>query len=208
MNLGALLATFALVIPAELPDKTFISCVVMSSRHRPLPVWIGGASALILQAGIAVVAGGLLSLLPKTALRSVVAALFIAGAAWLIFVPERREEEAGKAAVEGEEQREGGPAEPPAPPRREFWRPLFSTFTLVALAEFGDITQILIANLAARYHAAVSVFLGAAAAFLLVSAAGVAGGRVILRVVPLAVVRRISGLALLGLGIYTLVELL
>lgn len=197
MNFGVLLMTFGLVIPAELPDKTFISCVVMASRHRPLAVWLGGACALILQAAVAVVAGRLMELLPHTAVESVIAALFVAGAAYLIIVPESHE---GPVGDDGDE-----PVHDVG--RAEFWRPMLATFGLVALAEFGDVTQILIANLTARYRATVSVFIGAAAAFMVVSGFAVVAGRNIVRVVPLSVVRRISGLALLALGIYTIAEL-
>jgi putative Ca2+/H+ antiporter (TMEM165/GDT1 family) len=35
VDLAVAATTFALVIPAELPDKTFISCLVLASRHRP-----------------------------------------------------------------------------------------------------------------------------------------------------------------------------
>lgn len=239
MNLGVMLATFALVIPAELPDKTFITCVVMASRHRALPVWVGGAAALTLQAAIAVVAGHFLALLPQTTLRAVIAALFVGGAGYLLFVPEksettkaerlggagaqRRERSAEHVAAgsrstlpEIEEAFEAGGATAPArsstatavATAERSWRPALTTFAIVALAEFGDITQVLIANLAARYRAELAVFIGAAAGFLLVSAAGVIGGKAIIRVVPLAAVRRLSGLALLGLGIYTIAELL
>ena len=76
MDLAIAATTLALVVPAELPDKTFIACLVLSSRHRPLPVWVGACSALVLQAGTAVVAVGLIALLPRLAVRSVVAALF------------------------------------------------------------------------------------------------------------------------------------
>ena len=207
MNFGALLATFAIVIPAELPDKTMITCIVMSSRHRAMPVWLGGAAALILQAGVAVIAGRLLALLPATPLHAVVATLFIAGAAYLILLPEREQTSTSEALVEEEEEREEAKEEA-AGAASSPWRPLFTTFSIVALAEFGDITQIVIANLTARYHAPLAVFLGASAAFVLVSGIGVLGGRTIIRVVPLSVVRRISGVILLGLGVYTIVELL
>ncbi len=208
MNFGALLATFAIVIPAELPDKTMITCIVMSSRHRAMPVWLGGAAALILQAGVAVIAGRLLALLPATPLHAVVATLFIAGAAYLILLPEREQTSTSEALVEEEEEEREEAKEEAAGAASSPWRPLFTTFSIVALAEFGDITQIVIANLTARYHAPLAVFLGASAAFVLVSGIGVLGGRTIIRVVPLSVVRRISGVILLGLGIYTIVELL
>ena len=207
MNFGGLVATSAIDIPAELPDKTMITCIVMSSRHRAMPVWLGGAAALILQAGVAVIAGRLLALLPATPLHAVVATLFIAGAAYLILLPEREQTSTSEALVEEEEEREEAKEEA-AGAASSPWRPLFTTFSIVALAEFGDITQIVIANLTARYHAPLAVFLGASAAFVLVSGIGVLGGRTIIRVVPLSIVRRISGVILLGLGIYTIVELL
>ena len=80
MNLGLAAATFAVVIPAELPDKTFISAVVLSSRHRPLPVWLGAATGLVAQAGVAVAAGRLLGLAPHRVVAAIVAGLFFAGA--------------------------------------------------------------------------------------------------------------------------------
>jgi Ca2+/H+ antiporter, TMEM165/GDT1 family len=197
VNLAVALTTFALVIPAELPDKTFISCVVLSSRSRALPVWAGAASGLVLQAALAVVAGRLLDLLPHRAVQGVVAGLFLAGAAYLLFVPEKREQLRGGELAAREAEDAAAAA----------WRIALSTFGIVFLAEFGDITQVVIANLAARYRDPVSVFAGAAVAFCLVSLAGVLGGRLLTRYVPMALVRRLSGLALLGFGIYTLVSL-
>lgn len=197
MDIAVAATTFALVIPAELPDKTFISCVVLASRNRPAPVWIGASLALGLQAGIAVVAGRLLILLPHTLVQAIVATLFIGGALYLIFIPEKAEEEKGERMGE-----EGG-----AGPRPN-WRVILTTFTILALAEFGDITQILIANLTAHYRDPWGVLVGSVVAFLLVAAFGVFAGKTITRYVPLAVVRRISGVILAGFGIWTIVSLL
>jgi putative Ca2+/H+ antiporter (TMEM165/GDT1 family) len=199
MNIGILFITFALVIPAELPDKTFITCIMMASRHRPLPVWLGGASALVLQAGIAVIAGRLLELLPKTAVRSVIAAVFMLGALYLLVAPEEGQEKNAEKRALAEKSGDRLPD--------RSWKVALLTFSIVALAEFGDITQVLIANLTARYHAPLAVFIGASAGFILVSAAGVIGGRALIRVVPLQFVRRLSGCAMLGLGIYSVVGL-
>ena len=195
MSLALAATTTVLVIPAELPDKTFISCIVLASRNKALPVWIGGALALTVQALLAVVAGGLLALLPHTTVKIVVAVLFMAGAAYLIFVPEEAEQEKG--------ERLGDRAVAVA----SDWRVFFTTFTIVALAEFGDITQILIANLTARYRDPVAVFLGATVGFWIVSGLGVLAGRTITRVVPLSIVRRLSGCLLLGFGVWTIVSI-
>ncbi len=115
MNLIIALTTLALVIPAELPDKTFISCIVLASRYRPLPVWVGTSSGLVIQAGIAVVAGRLLDLLPHKAVQGVVAGLFLAGAAYLFFVPEKSEEEKGERLAAAKAPEAEGRAGDPAP---------------------------------------------------------------------------------------------
>lgn len=162
MNLGLAAATFAVVIPAELPDKTFLSAVVLSSRHRPLPVWAGAAAGLVTQAAVAA----------------------------------------------GEDHLLAGGDDRSARPRRHGHSGLriaAVTFAVIALAEFGDLTQIVIANLSARSRDAVSVFFGAALAFVVVSGIGVATGRAITRVVPLDAVRRLSGLVLLALGVWSAV---
>jgi Ca2+/H+ antiporter, TMEM165/GDT1 family len=195
VNLAIAATTLVLVIPAELPDKTFISCVVMSSRHKALPVWIGGGLALTVQALVAVVAGGLLALLPHTTVRIVVAVLFMAGAAYLIFVPEKAEEDKGERLGERNVT------------VMSDWKVFLTTFTIVAVAEFGDITQILIANLTARYRDPVGVFVGATVGFWIVSGLGVLAGKTITRVVPLSLVRKLSGVVLLGFGVWTIVSL-
>ena len=220
MNLGLAAATFAVVLPAELPDKTFISAIVLASKHRPFPVWVGTAAGLIVQAAVGVAAGRLLALLPHRAVEGIVAGLFLAGAAYLLFVPERAAEEAGvTAARRGEEvasAAEGGGREAPAASSVQeatlstartpsSSRIALTTFGIVTLAEFGDLTQVIVANLTARYRDPWSVFAGASVAFVLVSAAGVAAGRTLTRYVPLALVRRISGVALAGLGIWSLI---
>jgi putative Ca2+/H+ antiporter (TMEM165/GDT1 family) len=202
VNLGLAATTFAIVIPAELPDKTFISAVILSSRHRPLPVWGGTAAGLLVQAALAVVAGRALALAPQRVVEAVVAAAFLAGAAYLLLVPERSAERAGaQIAEQGEVRvvRAGArtPGEAPWP------RVALSTFALVVLAELGDLTQVVIANLAARSADALSVFVGAAVAFVLVSGLGVATGRSLVRVVPLEALRKLSGLVLLGFGVWS-----
>ena len=199
MNLAVAATTFTLVIPAELPDKTFVACLVLSSRHRPVPVWCGAVAALVLQAGIAVLAGGLIALLPKPAVQSVVTALFLGGAVYLLATTEHAEQERGELLASGEDRSLATGS--------SFWRVAAVTFGVVAIAEFGDVTQVLIANLAAHYRDRAAVFAGAAAGFALVTVAGVLAGRTITRWVPLTVVRRVSGLALLGFGIYTIVSL-
>jgi len=79
---------------------------------------------------------------------------------------------------------------------------------VILVGEFGDLTQILTANLAAKYHSTVSVFVGALAGLAAASAVAAFGGKALLRVLPLGVIRRIGGALLAGLAIYSLVDLI
>ncbi len=96
MNLGIVVTVFALIFVAELPDKTMIATLIMGSRYRPVLVWLGAVLAFGIHAGVAVAVGQLLQLLPHRWIEAVTALLFAAGAAYLLFVPEKQEEEEGE----------------------------------------------------------------------------------------------------------------
>ena len=59
---AAIVVAFGVIFLAELPDKTMIATIVLATRYRRGPVWLGVGAALGLQTAIAVTAGGLLSL--------------------------------------------------------------------------------------------------------------------------------------------------
>jgi putative Ca2+/H+ antiporter (TMEM165/GDT1 family) len=194
MHLGAAAASFVVVFPAELPDKTLVATLVMGTRHRPLAVWAGAAAAFAVHVALAVSAGSLLALLPGRLVHGLVAAAFLAGAAVLLLGKEEAEEHAGEAL-----------AERVAPSAR---RVAASAFVVILVAEFGDISQVLTANLAARYHDAVGVAVGSLAALWLAAGVALVAGRSLVRVVPLALVRRVAGALLLvfaGLSVAALV---
>ena len=193
MQLGLVLGVFALIFVAELPDKTMIATLIMGSRERPLLIWIGVTVAFGVHVTIAVLAGGLLALLPHAWVEGVTALLFAGGAAYLLLVSEEEEE------AEGEEEVEAAP---------KGLRPMFTAFLVIFIGEFGDLTQILTANLAAKYHDPWGVWVGAFAALAAVGAVGAFGGKALLRVLPLAVIRKAGGVLLAGFAIYTLVQLI
>jgi putative Ca2+/H+ antiporter (TMEM165/GDT1 family) len=195
VSAGVVFTTFLLVGVAELPDKTMIATLIMGSRSRPLLVWIGAAAAFAVHTTIAVVAGHLITLLPKHIVDIVVTVLFGLGAAYLLLVPER--EEIIKGAGEADAKWRAGT-----------WGVILTAFGVILVGEIGDLTQLLTLNLAAHYHDPWSVFVGALAALLTVSAIGAYGGRALLRWLPVGVIRRIGGVVLLGFtayGIYSLV---
>src|SRR5215469_11653809 len=97
---------FVLVVPVELPDKTFVATLVLATRYKPWPVWIGVSAAFGVQSLVAVAAGRLISLLPQLPVRLVAGALFALGAAALIRSA-RRAASAEKAQEEEFEQKLG-----------------------------------------------------------------------------------------------------
>ncbi len=191
MNAGVVATVFALVVAAELPDKTMIATIVMGSRNRPVLVWLGAAGAFLVHVALAVAAGRAIQLLPHEALQIVVTALFFVGAMLLLVVPERRAEARG--------EKEAGVLAPvPTKP----WKVVTAAFGVVLVGELGDLTELLILNLEGHYHEPWAVFVGGYAGLLVASAAGAFGGRALLRVLPLAWIRRAGGLALLGFAAY------
>ncbi len=80
MNFAVALTTFLVVFPAELPDKTALASLTLGSRYRPAYVFTGVAAAFVVPVALALVAGGLIGLLPHRALEAIVAVLFGLGA--------------------------------------------------------------------------------------------------------------------------------
>ena len=191
MNLSTAAITFGLIFVAELPDKTMIAAIVLSSRYRPVPVLAGAGVAMLVNAAVAVAAGRLLELLPHRVVDAVVAALFAAGALYLLLTREETVRREGEAEADKAQSAR---------------RIAMTTFAIIVVAELGDITQLLTANLVARSRDALSVFAGSALALVTVMGLGVVGGRVLLRVLPLTTIRRAAGVVLVGFAAYSAVS--
>jgi putative Ca2+/H+ antiporter (TMEM165/GDT1 family) len=194
MNLGTFVGIIALMFVLELPDKTFLATVIMATRARPLMVVIGGSLALVIQMGIAVGAGTLLTFFPTHWKDLIVGALFLAGAAYLLFVTESEEEEKGRREAEIEK----------AATR---WKEITTAFVVLFIGEFGDLTQIQAANFQAKLHQPLEVFLASSLALVAVTFIGAYSGRALQRRVPLQRVRLGGGLIFAGLGLWTLISL-
>ncbi|HKO83247.1 MAG TPA: TMEM165/GDT1 family protein [Actinomycetota bacterium] len=191
MDLAVVLTTFVVIFPAELPDKSLFASLVLGTRFRPLPVFCGVAAAFAVHVVIAVSVGSVFALLPERLVLFVVAALFAGGSALLLLGQEDKEDEAQ--------------ATQPVADRRPL-RVALASFGVVFLGEWGDITQITTANLAARYGDPVSVGLGALLALWSVSALALTVGRGLVARVPTRLVRRLTGVVLAVLAVVTLVE--
>jgi putative Ca2+/H+ antiporter (TMEM165/GDT1 family) len=190
---AVVLTTFVVIFPAELPDKSLFASLVLGTRFRPLPVFCGVAAAFAVHVLIAVSVGSVFALLPERLVLFVVAALFAGGSALLLLGKEDEDD-----ADEAEASRAVADHRPV--------RVALASFGVVFLGEWGDITQITTANLAARYRDPVSVGLGALLALWSVSALALTVGRGLVARVPTRLVRRLTGAVLAVLAVVTLVE--
>jgi Ca2+/H+ antiporter, TMEM165/GDT1 family len=199
MELDVILSTFGLILPVELPDKTFVAALVLAARYRPLFVWIGVGAAFFVQTLVAVTAGQLATLLPRWVLLVVAAAIFSIGAVVLLRTA------AGAEAAEKEQEEEFAGRGAQA---RTGWRAIGTSFLVLFAAEWGDLSQLLTMSQVARTSEPVSVFIGAWSALLLISALAVFVGRLLLRYLRLAVLHYVGAGVCALFAVLTLVELL
>lgn len=189
MDWLAFATTFGGIFLVELPDKTLVATLVLSTRYRHLPVFIGVALAFLVQCIIAVSAGSLLRLLPESVVAYVVAALFAIGAIILW--------RSASGSEEGEE------AETAA--TTSALKMATISFTVLFAAEWGDASQLATAALTARYHAPFSVGLGAWLALIGVAALAIVLGKVIQKRVPLRLIQRIAAVIFAVFAVVSLV---
>ncbi|KAF2780387.1 MULTISPECIES: TMEM165/GDT1 family protein [Streptomyces] len=179
---------FGVVFLAELPDKTALAGLVLGTRYRASYVFAGVAAAFLLHVVLAVAAGSVLTLLPQQLVHAITGVLFLGGAAVLLMKKDDEDEEVRK------------------PRDQSFWKVSGAGFMLILVAEFGDLTQIMTANLAARYDDPLSVGLGAVLALWAVAGLGIVGGKALMKRVPLALITKIAAVLMLGLGVWSLWE--
>ncbi|MFH0244540.1 TMEM165/GDT1 family protein [Streptomyces sp. HK10] len=187
-SITAAAVTFGVVFLAELPDKTALAGLVLGTRYRASYVFAGVAAAFVLHVALAVAAGSVLTLLPRQLVQGITGALFLAGALMLLL------------------RKDDGDEEVRRPSDQSFWKVAGSGFMLILVAEFGDLTQIMTANLAARYDNPLSVALGAVIALWSVAAIGILGGRALMRRVPLRLISRIAAGVMLVLSALSFYE--
>ncbi len=188
MELSIAIAVFPVIFLGELPDKTMLASLVMATRGKPRSVWIGAAAAFFLHVVIATTIGvALFRILPTAVLDVVVAVMFAAGGIFALREAGRDEEELIEKEVAAH-------------------RVVTTAFIVIFVAEWGDLTQILTANLAAHYHNALSVGVGATLALWSVAAIAVIGGQGLLRFVNVSTIRKVTAGLLFILAALALFE--
>jgi putative Ca2+/H+ antiporter (TMEM165/GDT1 family) len=179
---------FGTITAVELPDNSGLASLVLGTRYRPAGVFAGTAAAFALHAALAVTAGSLLALLPHKIVQIAVAVVFLIGAVVVLRADTDDDEETRSAAGAG------------------FWPVAATSFGVIALAELGDLSDITMANLAARYHNPVAVGIGSVLGLWLVAALAITGGRGLLRILPMRWISRLAALVMVVMAAVTLVE--
>ncbi len=129
-------STFSLIFLAELPDKTALATLLLASKGGKLSVFSGVAVAFLIQCVIAVGVGSWIGKLSPMWVKAATGILFLAFA----FLSFRKISEADSEDSTSASGAETG-----------FMAQATKAFVVVFLAEWGDLTQLSTASLAARY---------------------------------------------------------
>lgn len=182
-ELLAFVTAFALVVAVELPDKTLVATLVLTTRYRGREVLAGVCVAFAAHVTIAALFASALAALPESVMSAITAVLFAVGAVLLL-----REGFAHAADGLEDASRQG------ARPVR-FLRAALTSFGVLFAAELGDASQLATVALAARFGEPVAVALGAFTALVTVACVAVLiGNKVRTRIQP-RWLQRISGTA-------------
>ncbi|HEY4675375.1 MAG TPA: TMEM165/GDT1 family protein [Candidatus Bathyarchaeia archaeon] len=162
MDLLPVLSTFLLILVAELGDKTQLAVISLSCRYKGSHVFAGAMLAFLAVDGVSLLVGG-----PLLALLPVRVVLIVTGIIFILFgiIPLLRKETDVKL-------------------KKRSSVPMFASFSLVAMMELGDKTQLASIALAAE-TSPVLVLLGIVMAFALLTGVGVVLGAKLVSRLPM-----------------------
>ena len=180
----AFFVSSGIVTLAEIGDKTQLLALLLAARfRRPWPIIWGILVATVANHAMAGAIGQLVAdYLNDTWQHAILAVSFLAVAAWTL-IPDKLDED-------------------DAPPVGRY-AAFVATVIAFFLAEMGDKTQIATVVLAAQFDAYVWVVLGTTVGMLLANVPVVILGNVAAERLPLTLIRRITALAFLLLGLYS-----
>lgn len=190
MNWPLFISTFSLIFIAELPDKTAFATVLLAARGRPAAIFTGVASAFVVQTIVAVTFGKLIGMLPDKWVHLGAGILFLLFAAhtWLHKDDSETSDRAESARVSG---------------RTKFFKSAWKAFMVIFIAEWGDLTQLATASIAARYHDfLLTIFCAATLALWAVTVIAVFVGHKAKHLLPTSILKKTSTLIFAGVGLY------
>jgi len=185
LDVGLIGTVFGIIFVAQLPGKSALTALVLATRQPLVPVALGAGLALALHSAIAVGAGGLLTLLPQQAVRVAAGCAFVGSA---IVMWRRKPEVRATGSVE-------------ATARTSVARTFVPSFAAVFVAEWGDLTQLGTAALAARYHVPLDVFFGATLGLWAATGAAISLGKGASRALRPEVIQKVAAVVFGAVGV-------
>ena len=181
----ALFVSTGVVALAEIGDKTQLLALLLTTRfRRPWPIVLGILVATLANHAFASAVGSwLVGVIGAHTLRWILGLSFIAMAAWTL-IPD------------------SAPDERSATPRHGVF---LTTVVAFFIVEMGDKTQLATVALAAQFHSIVWVVIGTTLGMMLANVPVVFAGEALIRRVPLHVIRIVTALSFVVLGVYVLV---
>jgi len=178
----ALFTSTAIVTLAEIGDKTQLLAILLATRFRaPLPIILGILVATVANHFLAALVGAsVANLLDGEWFRYLIAASFVAMAAWTL-VPDKVDDLEDKPARFGA---------------------FLTTVVAFFLVEMGDKTQVATIALGARFDNLVMVTMGTTLGMMLANVPAVLLGHELIERVPLNIVRVIAALLFLVIGVW------
>ncbi|MGZ5041401.1 MAG: TMEM165/GDT1 family protein [Usitatibacter sp.] len=180
--LEAFLVSTGLVALAEVGDKTQLLSLVLAARfRRPWPIVAGIlASTLLNHTAAGALGAWITHAVGVATMTRIVAASFLAMAAWVL-VPDKLDEADAMAKARG----------------GVFW----TTAALFFVAEMGDKTQVATVMLAARYASLPAVVAGTTLGMMLANVPVVFFGDAISKRVPLGIISKATAAAFAVIGV-------
>jgi len=180
MELTPLLTTFGLIALAEFGDKTQLTVIALSARYDRKKVFAGVVLAFVVVTGLGVLVGeGLLRLIPENIIKIIAGLMFIIFGITMLRSDEDSEEDNNSKVL----------------------NPFISTFSMIALAEMGDKTQLSAITLSAKYNSPYLVFTGAVLALVVISLIGVLAGKKLCETMPISRIKLGAGVMFVLFGI-------
>jgi putative Ca2+/H+ antiporter (TMEM165/GDT1 family) len=183
-DLTLFLSTFALIFVAELPDKTAIAALVLATRNNPWAVFIGSALAFLVQSVVAVLFGSLFGLLPPRVIHIGSGLLFLVFAV-MMWTRRQEEKEASKESL-------------------PFGKVVWTSFMVIFIAEWGDLTQLASATLVAKTRQPFTIFIAATLALWTTTAIAISIGHHAKKLINPRLLQTIAAVAFAIVGILLL----
>ncbi|MBE0468442.1 MAG: TMEM165/GDT1 family protein [Methyloprofundus sp.] len=179
--------SYALIIAAEIGDKSQLVCMTLAARHRAMPVIFGAIAAFALLNTLAVIFGvAIANWVPGYLVAAIVCVLFAVFGILALFFNEAEDDDA-------------------VLPEKSSHSLFFTTFILITVAEFGDKTQLAVVALSSTALPE-AIWIGSTLALITTSILGVLAGRTLLQKIPLSLLHRLSGVLFIILAGFAAVE--